>query len=452
MIALMCWLYCSQSAHAHVKWFAGYDWSTPPRAFVEVLTPTTWLMLCISLVTLTVSVIGDNRLGQIKALQDLENRLERRRTSSLMMMRIAAFATLLVAWQQGNLFAPELTNPSIWVERLQFVIILFLFSVQTTVAAGIGMLALWIIGASTFGIFHMLDYVNVIGFSWFLIVRPLSNRLLQATALPVLYTTTGLSLMWLGCEKLVFPDWALRLLEQNPMLTLGLPDEYFLTGAAFVELGLGFMLIICLFSRSLSLAITLVFFMTTCVFGKVEVIGHTLIHASLIVFLFEGPGHTFTPPAMFHERMPMRIAFATVNFVIVVVAMINIYSATAVSVVRDHQPVHVHAPFDVTDSPMRPDVQLTVEPDKHAGWNIQVTTTNFRFTPDRTGTEPVAGEGHAHLYLDGNKVARMYGPWYHIPDPGIGPHELRVALNANDHSEFAFDGTPVQAVVNFEVP
>ena len=47
-------------------------------------------------------------------------------------------------------------------------------------------------------------------------------------------------------------------------------------------------------SYILALLITLVFFATTLVFGKLEVIGHTMLHAALIVFLIEGSADDVT--------------------------------------------------------------------------------------------------------------------------------------------------------------
>ena len=54
------------------------------------------------------------------------------------------------------------------------------------------------------------------------------------------------------------------------------------------------------------------------------------------------------------------------------------------------------------------------------------------------------GEGHAHLYLDGQKIARVYGEWYHLPKLE-GDHELRVTLNTNDHQDYAVKGEVVGA-------
>jgi hypothetical protein len=314
---------------AHVKWFADFNWATPPKSISEITTPTFWSMLALSVVTLLVLVALDKRIENLGLVRRLSAWCESKSGSSLLVMRVATFATLLVAWQLGTLFAPELVVNKPWVERLQFLIIVSLFWTPTTTVAGLGLFALWIYGVQRFGMFHMLDYVNVIGVAYFLTVRPLTNARLRATALPVLYATVGFSLMWLGCEKLVYPQWVSYLLKQNPVLTLGLDIDFFRVASAFIELGLGFLLIIGLLGRSLSIIITLTFFCTTIVFGKVEIIGHTLIHAALIVFLFEGPGHTFRPPAYFHRTVPMRMAFAGVNFVIATFAALWLYTICA---------------------------------------------------------------------------------------------------------------------------
>ena len=305
-------------------------------------------MLVLSLVVLAALVWVDRFAGELPLAGWLSNWFDARSESSLLVMRVATFATLLVAWQLGTLFAPELVTHSPWIERLQFLIVLCLFTERTTTLAGLGLAVVWFYGASHYGFFHMLDYVNVLGVAYFLAVRPLTAPLLRATTLPVLYATVGFSLFWLACEKLVYPAWVNYLLEQNPILTLGLPRDFFRVASAFVELGLGYLLLIGLFGRSLSIVITLTFFLTTCIFGKVEIIGHTLIHAALIVFLFEGPGHTFRPPAYFHRGLPLRMAFATVNFVIAVFAALFLYTAAARRVAAEAPHVHEEPTAQIT--------------------------------------------------------------------------------------------------------
>ncbi|MFB7180854.1 hypothetical protein ACFCYI_24535 [Streptomyces sp. NPDC056257] len=94
-----------------------------------------------------------------------------------------------------------------------------------------------------------------------------------------------------------------------------------------------------------------------------------------------------------------------------------------------------------------PEVQLAVRPDSEDGWNLQLTVKNYRFTPDSTGGAALPGAGHAHLELDGRKVARLYGPWFHLPAAQVpeGAHTLTVRLYADDHTAWAVSGKPVEA-------
>ncbi|MFJ3928097.1 hypothetical protein [Streptomyces sp. NPDC090022] len=94
-----------------------------------------------------------------------------------------------------------------------------------------------------------------------------------------------------------------------------------------------------------------------------------------------------------------------------------------------------------------PQVRLAVRPDSEDGWNLQLTVQNYRFTPDSTGGAALPGAGHAHLELDGRKLARLYGPWYHLPAAQVpqGTHTLTVRLYADDHTAWAVGGKAVEA-------
>lgn len=110
-----------------------------------------------------------------------------------------------------------------------------------------------------------------------------------------------------------------------------------------------------------------------------------------------------------------------------------------------------HQMLDLLADGDAPSLSLSAEPDEVGGWNLHVMAENFRFAPEKVNTAHQAGEGHAHLYVDGKKVARLYGPWHHLGKLTPGRHELKVTLNANDHRPLAVDGVPVAAVVTVEV-
>ena len=46
------------------------------------------------------------------------------------------------------------------------------------------------------------------------------------------------------------------------------------------------------------------------------------------------------------------------------------------------------------------------------------------------------GAGHAHLYVDGRQVGRLYGRLHDIASLPPGPHEINVTLNTNDHRPY----------------
>jgi hypothetical protein len=58
-------------------------------------------------------------------------------------------------------------------------------------------------------------------------------------------------------------------------------------------------------------------------------------------------------------------------------------------------------------------------------------------------------QGHAHIYVNGVKVSRVYSKWYYLSSAFLKPGEnnVSVTLNANDHSEWAINGTSISSSV-----
>lgn len=96
-----------------------------------------------------------------------------------------------------------------------------------------------------------------------------------------------------------------------------------------------------------------------------------------------------------------------------------------------------------------PSVRLEVEPDPDSGWNVHLSTDRFAFTPEQVGGKARPGEGHAHLYLDGEKIARLYSDWYYLSGDAVpkGKHALTVQLSADDHTAWAVNGKMVSDTV-----
>jgi hypothetical protein len=120
-------------------------------------------------------------------------------------------------------------------------------------------------------------------------------------------------------------------------------------------------------------------------------------------------------------------------------------------VIHDHNK-HQHSDTDllsINPEAKRPEILLSVTADPVAGWNIHIAVSHFSFAPENVNQAmSLLPEGHAHIYVDGYKIARVYSPWFHLKALTPGPHKIRVGLNANDHSNLGYNGIALEAATN----
>lgn len=98
-----------------------------------------------------------------------------------------------------------------------------------------------------------------------------------------------------------------------------------------------------------------------------------------------------------------------------------------------------------------PQLTLSLHPDGPQSRNLHIEITNFTFAPEAVNGPHAPGQGHAHVYLNGVKIARTYGPWIQLDALPPGRHEIRVTLNANDHSQLSLNGTPIEATAELVI-
>ena len=109
---------------------------------------------------------------------------------------------------------------------------------------------------------------------------------------------------------------------------------------------------------------------------------------------------------------------------------------------EDH--AHAHTEMYELDEAY-PSVELSIHEGK-GGYAVHADTERFTFAPLHADGEHVDGEGHAHIYVDGVKISRMYAPWFYLAAPkGSGEHVIRVELSTNDHRVYAHDGKAIEA-------
>lgn len=102
-----------------------------------------------------------------------------------------------------------------------------------------------------------------------------------------------------------------------------------------------------------------------------------------------------------------------------------------------------HATLTEAESPA-PELSIAFHPDGAQSRNLEIIVENFTFDPEAVNGDHVPGHGHAHIYVDGVKIARAYAPWFHLSALPVGEHEIRVTLNANDHTQLAVGGEPLE--------
>ncbi len=108
---------------------------------------------------------------------------------------------------------------------------------------------------------------------------------------------------------------------------------------------------------------------------------------------------------------------------------------------------HQHGPNTREwDGGPTPQLALEVFPDPGSGWNLLFDYEGFHLNPRNASQHHVVGEGHTHIYANGEKLTRLYGNAYHIPTLPAGEVEVSVRLSANDHQEYTVDGAFLEVV------
>lgn len=113
---------------------------------------------------------------------------------------------------------------------------------------------------------------------------------------------------------------------------------------------------------------------------------------------------------------------------------------------------HNEGTYMVPENSPAPSVKVFLEKDTKAGYNLHIETQNFTFTPENVNKENVMNEGHAHIFINGEKVGRLYGNWYHIKSLPMGKVYVTVNLTANNHATYVVNGVEIADTVTVSVP
>lgn len=98
-----------------------------------------------------------------------------------------------------------------------------------------------------------------------------------------------------------------------------------------------------------------------------------------------------------------------------------------------------------------PQMAIEVVEDPKSGYNALITIDGMTLSAENVNGDYVDGEGHLHLFVNGQKVGRLYGDATHIPVLPVGEVEITVGAFANDHRAYSIDGEPIEVSTSIMV-
>ena len=90
-------------------------------------------------------------------------------------------------------------------------------------------------------------------------------------------------------------------------------------------------------------------------------------------------------------------------------------------------------------------------PRARSGYNAFITVDGLVLSAENVNGDHVAGEGHLHIYVNGQKLGRLYGTATHIPVLPDGEVEITVGAFANDHRQYVLGGDAIEATTSITV-
>jgi len=206
------------------------------------------------------------------------------------------------------LLTPELKTDSTLVGMLQLGIAAGMLSRRTMPLSALGIAVLYGIAIDQYGIFHLADYPVFLGFAAFLALTGLQKDLFGLRPIDVLRWAAGITLMWASIEKWAYPEWSYPLFVVHPTMSLGFSPEFYMRAAGAVEFALAFSLVWTPLVRRIgAIMLAAMFISAVLPFGKIDLIGHSLIIVALFGIVADDGGK----PARLRHSWLVPFAYAS---------------------------------------------------------------------------------------------------------------------------------------------
>jgi hypothetical protein len=282
----------AEPASAHVKWFCAYNVAGQPEGLENVLCPDFEFLVGLSILALMAGALLEGTPVGAAMLRAIDRVTWLVRDNLEMIFRAACAFFFIAIWGAGGiLLTPELKTSSALVGAIQLGIAAGMLSRRTMPLSALGIATLFAIGVREYGAFHLADYPIFLGVAVYLALVGLQKDLFGARPIDVLRWTAGVTLMWASIEKWAYPEWSYPLFVQHPGMALGFTPDFYMRAAGAVEFALAFALIWTpLVRRIAAVMLTAMFVSAVVPFGKIDLIGHSLIVVSLLGIIADDGG------------------------------------------------------------------------------------------------------------------------------------------------------------------
>jgi hypothetical protein len=283
---------CVGSASAHVKWFCAYDVAGQPEGLENVLCPDFEMLTGLSILALMTGCVLEGTFLGNTMLRALNSATRYVRENLETIFRAAVAFFFIAIWGLGGvLLTPELKTDSVVVGAIQLGIAAGMLSRRTMPLSALGIFVLYGIAIWNYGPFHLADYPIFLGVAAYLALTGGQTNFFGARPLDVLRWAGGITLMWASIEKWAYPEWTYPLFVTHPNLSLGFDPDFFMRAAGAVEFALAFALIWTpLVRRVGAIMLSAMFISAVFDFGKIDLIGHSLIVVALFGIIADDGG------------------------------------------------------------------------------------------------------------------------------------------------------------------
>ena len=280
------------SASAHVKWFCAFNVAGQPIGLENVLCADFEFLAGLSVLLLMSGCLAEGTFFGEAVLRAMDRATQHVRDRTEMLFRAACGFFFVAIWAFGGiLMTPELKIDSNIVGAIQLGIAAGMLSRRTMPLSAVGIAVLFIIGIWKYGIFHLADYPVFLGIAAYLALVGFQRNFFGARPIDIVRWSAGVTLMWASVEKWAYPEWSFPLLSSHPHMAMGLDPVFFMRAAGAVEFALAFALMWSpLVSRMAAAILAGMFISAVLEFGKVDLIGHTLIVAALLAIIADNGG------------------------------------------------------------------------------------------------------------------------------------------------------------------